>query len=66
MVGKITQAIEILKLMGLPEAQHNERSALSLLALVEVRKAGSWQNLKEPMLGIRAILDFCRNDYQKP
>ena len=66
MAGKITQATEILKLMGLPEAQQNERSALSLLALVQVKEAGSWRNVKEPLLGIRAILDFCRNDYQKP
>lgn len=63
---KIPQAIEILKLMGLPEAQHNERSALSLLALMQIREDSSWQDLEEPLLGIRAILDFCRNDYGKP
>lgn len=65
-MSKITQAIEALKLMGLPEAQQNERSALSLLALIQLKKNGSWQNLAAPMLGIRAILDFCRNDYRKP
>jgi adenine-specific DNA-methyltransferase len=64
--GKIAQAIEVLREMGLPSAQQNERSALSLLALVQVKENGSWQNLKEPLLGIRAILDFCRNDYGKP
>lgn len=52
--------------MGLPDAQQNERSALSLLALIQLKKNGSWQNLAAPMLGIRAILDFCRNDYKKP
>ena len=52
--------------MGLPEAQQNERSALSLLALVQLKENGSWNTLAEPKLGIRAILDFCRNDYQKP
>jgi adenine-specific DNA-methyltransferase len=66
LAGKMVQAIGVLKLMGLPEAQQNERSALSLLALVQLKKGGSWQNLKEPMLGIRAILDFCRNEYDKP
>lgn len=52
--------------MGLPESQQNERSALSLLALVQLRKRGSWQGLNDPLLGIRAILDFCRHDYKKP
>ena len=54
---KITQALDILGQLGLPEAQQNERSALSLLALVQLKKSGSWQNLEAPMLGIRAILD---------
>lgn len=52
--------------MGLPGAQQNERSALSLLALIQLRKRGSWQALSEPLLGIRAILDFCRKDFGKP
>ena len=52
--------------MGLPGAQQNDRSALSLLALIQLKKNGSWQNPSSPMLGIRAILDFCRNEYKKP
>lgn len=66
MAEKISQAIAILVQMGLPEAQQNERSALTLLALVQLKENGTWQNLKEPLLGIRSILDFCRNDYEKP
>ncbi|MCX7149954.1 MAG: BsuBI/PstI family type II restriction endonuclease [Rhodocyclales bacterium] len=63
---KIVQAVDALTQMGLPDGQQNERSALSLLALVQLRKRGSWQALSEPLLGIRAILDFCRNDFGKP
>lgn len=66
MAGKVVQAMAILKRMGLPEAQQNERSALCLLALIQLKKSGSWQKLMGPMLGIRAILDFCRNEYDKP
>jgi adenine-specific DNA-methyltransferase len=65
-MSKIDDAIEILEKLGFPNAQQNERSALSLLALVQLKKNGSWQSLKNPMLGVRAILDFCRNDYKKP
>lgn len=63
---KIKEAIDVIAALGLPQAQQNDRSALTLLALVQLRKSGSWQSLQNPMLGIRAILDFCRNDYKKP
>jgi hypothetical protein len=63
---KISEAIEIITALGFPRAQQNERSALSLLALIQLQENGSWQNLKNPLLGVRAILDFCRNDYKKP
>lgn len=63
---KIDEAIKIIAALGFPRAQQNERSALSLLALIQLHKNGSWQNLQEPRLGVRAILDFCRNQYHKP
>lgn len=62
---KIEQAIEIIAALGYPRAQQNERSALSLLALVQLREPGSWRDIKAPLLGVRAIMDFCRNDYRK-
>ncbi len=65
-MSKIDEAISILAELGFPRAQQNERSALSLLALIQLRENGSWKKLGEPLLGIRAILDFSRNDYQKP
>jgi adenine-specific DNA-methyltransferase len=65
-MSKIEQAMNIIAALGFPRAQQNERSALSLLALVQLREKGSWQRLQEPLLGVRAILDFCRNDYGKP
>lgn len=65
-MSKIDEAIAIIQAFGFPRAQQNERSALTLLALVQLQEKGSWRTLKEPMLGVRAILDFCRNDYKKP
>ncbi len=66
MPSKIDEAMEIIVALGFPRGQQNERSALSLLALVQLREDGSWQKFSNPKLGIRAILDFCRNDYGKP
>lgn len=64
--SKIDQAIEIIAALGYPRAQQNERSALSLLALIQLREDGAWRHLSDPLLGIRAIMDFCRNDYGRP
>jgi adenine-specific DNA-methyltransferase len=65
-MGKIEQAIGIIAALGYPRAQQNERSGLSLLALTQLKEDGSWRRLQDPLLGVRAILDFCRNDYAKP
>ena len=65
-MSKIDDALRIIAALGFPKAQQNERSALTLLALIQLRETGSWQRLQNPLLGVRAILDFCRNDYKKP
>jgi adenine-specific DNA-methyltransferase len=44
-MSKIEEAISILAELGFPRAQQNERSALSLLALVQLREKGSWKKL---------------------
>jgi len=65
-MSKIEQAIKIIAALGFPRAQQNERSALTLLALAQLKETDSWQNISSPMLGVRAIIDFCRNNYNKP
>jgi len=65
-MGKIEEALHIISVLGFPRAQQNDRSALSLLALVQLTESGSWQKLENPLLGVRAILDFCRTIYKKP
>jgi adenine-specific DNA-methyltransferase len=65
-MSKIDDALRILAALEFPRAQRNERSALALLALVQVRQRGSWRRLQQPMLGVRAILDFCRSYYARP
>ena len=37
-MSKIDEAIEILILMGIPKAQQNDRSALTLLAVLDVNE----------------------------
>lgn len=63
---KIDECLSILKELGLPRAQQNERSALTLLALVSLRPEGSWAtSLKAPLIGVTPIMDWCRDAYGK-
>lgn len=43
-MSKIAAAQEILKALGLPDAQQNEMSALTLLALCSIREETPWSN----------------------
>jgi hypothetical protein len=60
---KVDQALEILKALDFPRAQQNERSALTLLALLNVRSDTSWTEAQEPLMGITPIMDWCRDHY---
>ncbi|OGQ17762.1 MAG: adenine methyltransferase, partial [Deltaproteobacteria bacterium RBG_16_71_12] len=62
---KIEQALEILKALGLPKGQLNERSALTLLASLNVAPRGSWMKCDAPLLGITPMMDFMAKHYGK-
>lgn len=62
---KIDQALEILALLGMPKAQQNERSALTLLSLIDLKPYGSWTDLKRPMIGVTSIMNWCEEFYGK-
>ncbi len=60
---KIEQALQILKALGMPKGQHNHRSALTLLALVDLKADGQWDVLKKPLIGITPIMEFAQEYY---
>ncbi|PAV98573.1 methyltransferase [Hafnia paralvei] len=62
---KIDQAIDILKQLGMPRAQLNERSALTFLALLNLHPEGNWQELERPLIGVTPIMDWCKIVYGK-
>jgi hypothetical protein len=62
---RIQEALTILKELGLPRAQHNERSALSLLALLDLKPNQKWVQATNPLIGITPIMDFSRDHYGK-
>jgi adenine-specific DNA-methyltransferase len=63
--NKIDEALEILKALGMPKSQHNERSALTLLALADLKPDNAWNDLKRPLIGITPIMDYIRDHYGK-
>jgi hypothetical protein len=64
-LSKIEEAQEILRSLGLPAKQQNERSALTLLVLAQIAPSGSWKNAQQPMLRIWDIMGFMRDHYGK-
>ncbi len=61
----IAEALQILGQLGLPRAQQNERSALCLLALINLTPRKKWSSAQSPLMGITPIMDWAREHYQK-
>lgn len=57
---RIDEALDVLRQIGMPNEQLNERTAICLLALLDLPATKTWNAASNPMLGIRAILDFAR------
>jgi hypothetical protein len=62
---RFTEALTILVALGMPRAQQNERSALTLLALLNLMPDKNWQQTTAPLIGITPIMDFIRTHYGK-
>ena len=62
---KIDEALEILRALELPTAQQNERSALTLLALLDLKPETDWVNASSPLCGITQMMDFFSKHYGK-
>lgn len=58
-------ALQILMELGLPKAQQNERSALCLLALVNLKPGRAWADAESPRIGITPVMDWAREHYKK-
>jgi hypothetical protein len=59
------EAANILESLGLPIAQQNERSALTLLALANLSPMSKWSTTKRPLLRTVDIMEFMRAQYGK-
>jgi adenine-specific DNA-methyltransferase len=62
-MGKIEQAQEILDALGLPSAQQNEISALTLLTLAQLSEDTPWKNATSESLRVHDILGEIKRRY---
>ncbi|MDN3611840.1 BsuBI/PstI family type II restriction endonuclease [Vibrio ostreicida] len=61
---KIQFAIDVLKALGLPQAQLNERTALTLLSLARLGPDTDYELASDSMMTTRDIMDFIRDEYE--
>jgi hypothetical protein len=61
----IDAARRVLADLGLPPGQQNERSALCLLALLNLAPGTPWKGAGNPLMGITPIMDWVRLHYRK-
>ncbi len=62
---KIKEALEILEALRFPKQQRNERSALTLLALLGLKADDKWQDATNPRMGITPMMSFFQEHYGK-
>jgi adenine-specific DNA-methyltransferase len=63
--NRIDEALQILIELGLPRAQLNERSALTLLALLDLKPNDPWSAAASPLMGITPMMEFMAQHYGK-
>lgn len=61
--NRIHEALQVLTALGLPRGQLNERSALTLLALLNLKADDAWPTASDPMIGITPIMEFAKEHY---
>jgi len=62
---KVQDALAVLRALGFPRPQINERSALTLLALLDLKPKTPWAKGRAPLIGITPMMDFFADHYGK-
>ncbi|MEK6776977.1 MAG: BsuBI/PstI family type II restriction endonuclease [bacterium] len=62
---KINEALKILEALGFPRQQQNERSAMTLLSLLNLKPSDVWEASSAPLVGITPMMEFFADHYGK-
>ena len=60
---KLNEALQVLLDLGVPRPQHNTRSALCLLALINMTPTKQWSEAQAQLIGITPIMDWAKANY---
>jgi hypothetical protein len=63
--NRVAEALQALGELGMPRTQQNDRSALCLLALLNLTQEKSWAAAANPLVGITPMMQFARDQYGK-
>lgn len=61
--ARIAQAKALLEHFDLPRSAQNDRSALTLLALLDLKPEEPWSEARQPLRGVTPIMAFCEEHY---
>jgi len=61
--NRIEEALAVLRQLGVPREQQNERSALTLLSLLGIKPNSAWSSAKAPLMGITPMMNFFEEYY---
>ena len=64
-MATVEEAIDVLSQLGFPQQQRNERSALALLALLDLTPEKAWDESEDPLRGITQMMTFMADHYGK-
>ena len=60
---RIDEALSVLRALGLPREQQNERSALTLLAVLDLSPTDPWEAAAAPLIGVTPIMEWVETNY---
>lgn len=60
---RIQETVQVLKALGMPREQQNDRTALCLLALLALIPTKRWSKASDPLVGITPMMEFAREHY---
>lgn len=62
---RVNEGTAVLRALGMPRGQLNERSSLTLLALLALRPEDPWSAASDPLRGITPMMEVFREEYGK-
>jgi adenine-specific DNA-methyltransferase len=64
-VATVEEAIDVLRQLGFPRAQQNDRSGLTLLALLDLTRDKGWADATHPLRGITPMMEFMAEKFDR-